>query len=426
MMSHNSAGDTGNSCLPRYVITGRRATLKTIGLATAGSTESPGNGSFYNDPMVPPPELETPEPVWVGDIRIRMLAASESTRLGDAVRSVYGETYPVVWAYDADEVARRISAGRLISAIAETNDGELLCHSGLSLAAASDVVGHAGQALTLPAARGQHIFTAVKRYLVEWAAARGLMGMYSEATAAHPYSQRALIDLGGHETGFLLGFIPESVENSVSANRAGRQSAALFFLRLRPGEERMVYAPSRHREIVRDTIELCHFRSQLADPPVRVELPRISQMHLDIRSGDNIAVLTVSQAGDDLTTRVDAERSRVFSKGVDALYVDLPLDRAESAHVSDSLEELRLSYSGIFPNRMASGDVLRLQCLRQATALSHDVAVASPHGAALLEYVVADMEAAGQPVMRTQDRSSGPVGGADASPTTSIPLVTAE
>ena len=375
--------------------------------------------------MVPPPELETPDPIWVGDIRIRLLAATESARLGDAVRSVYGETYPVLWAYDAEEVARRISAGRLISAIAETTDGELLCHSGLSLAAAGDVVGHAGQALTLPAARGQHIFTAVKRYLVDWAAARGLMGMYSEATAAHPYSQRALIDLGGHETGFLLGFIPESVDNSVSAPSAGRQSAALFFLRLRPGEERMVYAPSRHREIVRQTIEISHFRSELAEPPVRVGLPRISQMHLDIRSGDNIAVLTVSRAGDDLTARVDAERVRAFSEGVDAFYVDLPLDRPESAHVSDSLEELRLSYSGIFPNRMASGDVLRLQCLRQATALCHDVAVASRHGAALLEYVVADMEASGQPVLRTQDRSSGAGRGA-ASPITIIPLVTTE
>src|SRR5271167_2930690 len=101
-------------------------------------------------------EPPRPDPLWVGDIQVRMLAPSESARLCDAVRTVYGETYPVLWAYDADEVARRISGGRLISAIAETADGELLCHSGLSLAAPDDVVGHAGQALTLPAARGQH------------------------------------------------------------------------------------------------------------------------------------------------------------------------------------------------------------------------------------------------------------------------------
>lgn len=344
----------------------------------------------------------TPDPVWVDDMQIRMLAPSEGARLGDAVREVYGETYPVLWTYDADEVARRISAGLLISAIAETADGKLLCHSGLSLEAPDDVVGHAGQALTLPAARGRHIFTSVKRSVVAWAAARGLVGMYSEATAAHPYSQQALLDLGGHETGFMLGFIPESVDNNAaSASRPGRQSAALFFLRLRPGQERILYAPNRHREIVRDTIEICDFRSRLAEAPLRIELPPTSGLHVERDAGDNVAVLTVSQPGDDLAPQVDAERARLFAQGVDALYVDLPLDRPESAHVSDALEDLDLSYSGIFPNNQAAGDVLRLQCLRDATAWCHDVAVASPHGTALLEYVIADMKAAGQAVTRT-------------------------
>lgn len=373
--------------------------------------------------MAPPGEPLTPDPVWAGDIRIRMLPAAESARLADAVRAVYGETYPVLWTYDADEVARRISAGLLISAIAETTDGELLCHSGLSLAAPEDLVGHAGQALTLPAARGQHIFTTVKQYLIEWATARGLVGMYSEATAAHPYSQKVLLEFGGHETGFMLGFIPESVDNSVSAPSPGRQSAALFFLRLRPGEERRLYAPSRHREIVRDTIEICEFRAQLAEAPIRADLPPSSHLNVETRPGDNVAVLTVSRAGDDLTTRVEAERSRLFSEGVDALYVDLPLDRPESAHMSEPLEELRLSYSGIFPNNRAAGDVLRLQCLRTATALSHDIVVASAHGTALLEYVVADMRAAGQSVVQ---RRRHPPGAAGAGlPHASIPLVTA-
>lgn len=347
-------------------------------------------------------EPAVPDPVWVGDIRVRMLAPSESTRLGDAVRAVYGETYPVLWAYDADEVARRIAAGVLISAIAETADGELLCHSGLSLDAPGDVVGHAGQALTLPAARGRHIFTAVKRYLVDWATGRGMVGMYSEATAAHPYSQQALLKLGGHETGFMLGFIPDSVDNNAaSASGRGRQSAALFFLRMRPGTERLLYVPSRHRAIVRDTIAICASRAELAEAPGRPDLPPTSQLHVESDAGDNVAVLIVSQAGGDLTSRVEAERARLFDQGVDALYVDLPLDRPESAHVSDELGELRLSYSGVFPNNQAAGDVLRLQCLRNATAWCHDVAVASPHGAALLEYVVADMEAAGQRVART-------------------------
>ncbi len=76
--------------------------------------------------------------------------------------------------------------------------------------------------MTLPAARGQHLFTRTKQHLMDWARGRGLAGMYSEATAAHPYSQKANIELGAHETGFLLGWIPASV----SQRRRRRARAA--------------------------------------------------------------------------------------------------------------------------------------------------------------------------------------------------------
>jgi hypothetical protein len=173
---------------------------------------------------------------------------------------------------------------------------------------------------------------------------------------------------------------------------------------------------------VKDTIDVCDFRSHLADAPTRTDLPAGSQLHIETRPGDNVAVLTVVQAGHDLTARVDAERSRLFAEGVDALYVDLPLDRPESAHVSESLEDLKLSYSGIFLNHRAAGDVLRLQSLRRATAMSHDVVVASTHGAALLDYVLADMEAVGQPTVRTDDQLRG--ADSDGSSVAGVPLVT--
>jgi hypothetical protein len=70
---------------------------------------------------------------------------------------------------------------------------------------------------------------------------------------------------------------------------------------------------------------------------------------------------------------------------------------------------------------MAAGDVLRLQCLRKATALSHDIVVASPHGTMLLEYVMAEMEATGQSVTRTHDNLLATTRGSQ--PDTVVPLV---
>ncbi len=169
----------------------------------------------------------------------RFLGPDEGGVLTEAIEAAYGTTYDVRWVYDPAEVSARLADGRYVSCVAETPDGELLCHKGMSLVAAGDAVAHSGQAVTMPAARGQHLFTRTKRFLMDWAREQGLAGMFSEATAAHPYSQRANIELGAHETGFLLGWIPASVANDAAAGAPRRrQSAALFYTKLNDGHER--------------------------------------------------------------------------------------------------------------------------------------------------------------------------------------------
>src|SRR4051794_18444450 len=155
----------------------------------------------------------------VMDVTFRFLGSDEGTVLTDAIEAAYGQSYDVRWVYDPEEVSRRIAAGTYVSCVAESPAGGLLCHLGMSLAAAGDAVGHSGQAVTLPAARGQHLFTRTKRWLMDRARERGVAGVYSEATAAHPYSQRAHVELGAHEGGLLLGRDPALGSNEAGAGR---------------------------------------------------------------------------------------------------------------------------------------------------------------------------------------------------------------
>jgi hypothetical protein len=101
------------------------------------------------------------------EIGFRFLRPDEGTVLKEAIRVVYGESYDVRWVYDEVEVSSRLEAGTYIACVAESPEGELLCHVGLSLTAAGDAVGHAGQAVTMPVARGQHIFTRTKSFLMD-------------------------------------------------------------------------------------------------------------------------------------------------------------------------------------------------------------------------------------------------------------------
>ncbi|MFC7658524.1 hypothetical protein ACFQV8_22045 [Pseudonocardia benzenivorans] len=170
------------------------------------------------------------------EIVFRLLRPEEGGVLVSLIETVYGDSYDVRWVYDVDEVCARLADGRYVSVVAETRAGELLCHMGMSLSAAGDVVAHSGQAVTLPAARGRHVFTRTKRFLSDWARERGLCGMYAEVTAVHPYSQKADLAAGAHETGFLLGWIPASVSNDAALDRRRRRrSAAFFYTKLADG-----------------------------------------------------------------------------------------------------------------------------------------------------------------------------------------------
>ena len=329
----------------------------------------------------------------VVDVNFRFLGPDEGTVLTGAIEAAYGKTYDVRWVYDPAEVGSRLAAGTYVSCVAETADGELLCHEGMSLAAAGDAVGHSGQAVTMPAARGQHLFTRTKRFLMDWARERGLAGMFSEATAAHPYSQRANLELGAHETGFLLGWIPASVANDAAGeDRGRRQSAALFYTKLNDGHERDVYAPERHREVVGRTLELCELRGTLAEVPAETTLAERTELEVEVDRDHNLALLTVRVPGADLETVIGAERHHLFHRaGLDAIYVDLPLETPATALVADHLERLGVSYAGVFPNRRTDGDVLRMQSLHRVRVKADDVAVASDHGRELLSYVLADL-----------------------------------
>lgn len=315
--------------------------------------------------------------------------------LTGAIEAAYGQSYDLPWVYDATEVAARLADGRYVACIAETPAGELLCHEGLSLAAAGDAVGHSGQAVTMPGARGQHLFTRTKRHLMEWAAARGLAGIYSESTAAHPYSQRANVELGAHETGFLLGWIPATVDNDAAGGGPRRrQSAALFYAKLNDGDERRVYAPERHRTIVARTIAACALRGELAEPPPGLQLRPRSRLHVEVDETHDLALITVLEPGADLEAQISGERHHLFHRrGLDAVYLDLPLADPATALVADHLERLGVSYSGVFPNSRADGDVLRMQSLHRVRVKADDVSVASDHGRELLEYVLRDARA---------------------------------
>jgi hypothetical protein len=349
-------------------------------------------------PSSSPPEVDPDTP-----IDVRFLGRDEGAALTACIERCYGDTYDARWVYDPDEIGRRIDAGTLRSVVGVADagrgdGGEIVGHLALGRHDAGTPVGEAGQAVVDPRFRSHHLFTTLKRRLAEWAGSSGLLGMYSEATAAHPYSQKANLALGAHETGFLLGYIPASVDYVGIDKAAGadrRQSAALFYLQTNPPPHEVVYPPAFHHDALGGLYAHTGLPRDLAgaDPTIA---PR-SDLVVGVDAEHNDATITVSTIGTDLVEVLDATVDGLAAVGVDCVYLDLALADPATAVLPRAVhDDLGFFFGAVIPE-LRGGDVLRLQLLNGIDADPSDVAVASDFGRALLDYVFERKAGAGVP-----------------------------
>jgi serine/threonine-protein kinase RsbW len=213
--------------------------------------------------------------------------------------------------------------------------------------------------------------------------------MYSEATAAHPYSQAANLALGAHETGFLLGYIPAQVSYAeIKEDTHGvRQSVALFWLETNRAPGREVHPPAWHREIVAAIYDHNGLERRVVDLGAVPVLDGETRLTVTPHADHNEVTATVERLGADALaalTRLLAEQGEA---GVDVVHLELSLaDPATAALPDDVHHELGVFFGGIVPE-LRDGDVLRLQWLNGVEARRDDISVASDFGGELLDYI---------------------------------------
>ncbi len=334
----------------------------------------------------------------MNEIEIRLLRADESQILTDLATEVYGASYIADWVYDPAEIARRIDAGSLISTIGLLPDGTVAGHTALMREEPDSPVLHSGVSFVTNAARDNHLFTALGQHAVLWAKDQGVLGIFAEAVTAHPYVQKAATNLGFYETGFLLGWIPGTVKDTAAHSMDNRrQSAAVLYLKTNDGPDRPIYAPARHRNIIKDIVTATGLRGRVVSADTLLESQIVESTVIVITEMDksNISIITAQKPGRDLRDVVLRTRDElVFNQGREAVYLDLPLNDPATEIILDAhLAELGFAFAGLFPNQHVDGDVLRLQSLHNVDIHSSDITTASDHGSDLLAYVIADVDA---------------------------------
>jgi anti-sigma regulatory factor (Ser/Thr protein kinase) len=320
-------------------------------------------------------------------LEIRTMRPEESFELSRCVYRSYGYSYDWDYIYYPDRIRELQEKGLMRSCVAVTPDGEFAGHLAITVDRPGSPVGEAGQAVVDPRFRGHHLFPRMKTFMAERAGNDGMYGLYSEATAVHPYSQRGNLQLGAKETGFLLGYIPASVSyKQIGEEREGRRgSVALFYMRVNDEPEREIYPPAEYRAEVGAVIEHNGLRRVISDGAgPRIAL--LSRMSVEVRKDHNLAFLQIEEPGADLEELVHRHLRDLCMHRVDCVYVDLPL--SHPATLSAGLTSLGVFFGGIIPEaHPGAGDILRLQYLNNVEVEPGDVSTASDFGQELLDMI---------------------------------------
>jgi anti-sigma regulatory factor (Ser/Thr protein kinase) len=318
-------------------------------------------------------------------LEIRTMHPEESFELSRCVYRSYGYSYDWDSIYYPDRIRELQEKGLMRSCVAVTPEGEFAGHLAVSVERPDSPVGEAGQAVVDPRFRGHHLFPRMKTFMAERSGEVGMYGLYSEATAVHPYSQKGNLHLGARETGFLLGYIPASVSyNQIGEEREGRRgSVALFYMRVQDEPEREIFPPVAYLEEIGLVVEHNGLRRVVGEYPEPA--PEHSRISVEVRQDHNLAFARVERPGSDLTEVVHRHLRNLSLHRVDCVYIDLPLSYPATPGAAAGLEDLGLFFGGIIPEaHSAGGDVLRLQYLNNVEVRPDDVSTASDFGEELL------------------------------------------
>ena len=324
------------------------------------------------------------------ELKYRLMTAADAVSMARCMYRSYGYSYGNDFVYYPEKVKELIKSRLLHSCVVFNPEGELVGHLAMMLDSPDAKVGETGMAVVDPRYRGHGIFKKTKLFLVDYAKKNNMAGIYSEAVAVHPYTQKGNISLGAHETGFLIGFTPSTMffKKIEKQQRTKRQTTVLFYLKL-ADDEKKVYPPFHHKAMIKKIYEMSELNRKIekAEHNVLKDIDEKSQVDVKVQTEPGRAFMRVSQFGKDVVELIGFRLRELCLQKIDCIYIDLPLSNPMTQQICAPLEMMGFFFAGIIPE-MFDGDVLRLQYLNNVDIDFEKVTVVSDFGKELFDYVV--------------------------------------
>ncbi|MCU0559605.1 MAG: GNAT family N-acetyltransferase [Desulfobacterales bacterium] len=348
------------------------------------------------------PEAAPPLPRAEAHCIIRPFAAADAMEISKTVYKTYGYSYAHDYIYYPEKIIALNASGKLLSALAVTEQNEIVGHCALSLWEDNPKIAELGQGVVVPSHRAQGCFSKLTAHLIGAAQARGLEGVFTEAVAVHVFSQKSARQHGLKDCALFVGLVPPGVDfKRLGGPPTGRGSMLLQFKHLKPPDAAAVYAPARHAAMIRAIY--AHLDSAsvpaILAPPEHSTADGPGSYTVGMVRSLNFARIRIDCFAEDTVAAVRRRLHDLCLERWDVIHLVLNLSDPQSALLCERFEAFGFFFAGILPRGLSSGDALILQYVNTLRAPYDTIRTASAFGAELAAYVHAcDQEASIAPL----------------------------
>jgi anti-sigma regulatory factor (Ser/Thr protein kinase) len=348
------------------------------------------------DRMVPAEELRPFEELSESESKkcgqvpfeVREFTPQDAIEIARCAYRSYGYNYDA-FVYYPELLTQMNAEGSLTSLVAANDGGDVMGHLALKFRDDGDHIAEMGVGFVKPRFRRLGVFERLNDRLTEIAHESDLLGVYCRAVTGHSASQIASAKWGFRFCGLVLGALPGVDYKGMGSAVAQRESALLAYQTLGQQEERIIFPPDHHTEVLGDLFSdlgvtvVC--REEEAPEPT-CERTVIKTKKAQVL---NVCEVSVMASGKDLVAVVGSVLTSLCRERIDAVYLFLSLEDPFSCAMVDGFEKLGFFFSGVLPNGLSGEHTLVLQYLNNLSLDIDQLVLVHPSSRRLADYVKA-------------------------------------
>lgn len=296
-----------------------------------------------------------------GDIQIDKPVWDDAPAIARCFLEVYGHHYVHAEVFSPKRYWKQVESGALIPVIARNAAGGVIGHVALERAPGASIA-ERGEAVVLPAYRGQRLLERMTERLTQEAQTLGLDGVFAQPVTVHTFSQHNDARAGMAACALALGVRPEqAAPKGAPVPTAGqRQSLLLMFNFLRTPAARHIYAPTQYHEILRKIYQALGADLSFATPAT--ELTGQSGVAIKMEKS-GVGDIRFTKIGAGVAVELRQICSDLLDFGVKSLRLSAPLGDPGVPVLVDAARACGFFFSGVAPCFEDGADALLMQYL---------------------------------------------------------------